>query len=108
MPCCATTASRSASAIISGTFSSFGLRQLIHQLFDAGEEFLFAARLVGEAQLERTLEAVFLRFSLNHLQDSLRIHLVLLLEQHVAAGGACIYFSDAERAGAQFQVGAAK
>src|SRR5438552_16510087 len=102
MRCCATTASSWASAIIWGA-SNGGRRigrtrsrlgKLLHQLFDAGEEFLFAARVVGETQLERTLEPVLLGLPLDHLQDPLRIRPVLLLEQQVAAAGTGVYFSN--------------
>src|ERR1700730_3607159 len=116
-PCCARAASKSARVIFWARYSNeaaragrqgratgypgaptlsrtSSLRQLVHQLLDAAEQRLLRARDVGEAQLERTVETIFLGLSLNELQHALRIDLILLLEQDVAVAGAGIDLAD--------------
>src|SRR5258708_35510923 len=80
------------------------LRQLIHQLLDAAEQRLFRARDVGEAQLERTVETIFLGLSLNELEHAFRIDLMLLLEQDVAVAGAGIDLADSQQSGAKLKI----
>src|ERR1700679_253800 len=88
--------------------SPVALRQLIHQLFDARKQGFLGARNVPESQLERAVEAVFLGLALNELQHPVRVNLILLLKQDVAAAGAGVDLADAESGGAQLQVCSAK
>src|ERR1700727_2049332 len=84
------------------------LRQLIHQLFDAGKQGFLGARDVPEYQFERTVESVFLGLALYELEHPFRVNLILLLKQDVAAAGAGGDLADAERGGAQLKGGSAK
>src|ERR1700723_2007593 len=82
--------------------------QLIDELLHAVEERIFGTRNVGEAHLQRTIEAIFLRLALNELEHAFRINFILFIEEDVAVAGAGIDFADSECGGAQFEVGRAE
>src|SRR5450432_774609 len=113
MPCCAKAALKSARAISWALSSDVEAAaqarvpfssQLIHQLLDARKKGFLGARDVREAQLERTVQTVFLGLALNELEHALRIDLVRLLEQDIAAAGAGVDLANAEGGGAQLEV----
>src|ERR1700692_4805020 len=77
------------------------LCELFDQLFDAGEQLLFGARVVGEAQFQRTVETIFLGFSLDHFEHAFRIDLVRLLENEIAAARAGVDLANSQFCGPQ-------
>src|SRR3984957_5024412 len=112
MPCCARAESRSAKATFWAPSSSKqGMpdrlacpsRQLIDELLYAAKKRLFGARDMGEAQLQRAIQAIFLGLALDELEHALRVDLVPFLKEYVTIAGAGIDFADAERSGAQLE-----
>src|SRR6185437_14129872 len=95
-------------ALTHGFMNSSVSAQLFDQLFDAREQLLFAACVVGEAQFQPPVEAIFLRPALDQLQHPLRIALVPFLEHEVAAGRTGVDLAYAELRGAQLEPGGAE
>src|ERR1700722_465612 len=110
MPCCARAESRSAKATFWAPSSSKqGMpdrlacpsRQLIDELLYAAKKRLFGARDMGEAQLQRAIQAIFLGLALDELEHALRVDLVLFLKEYVTVAGAGIDCAHAAVGGVQ-------